>query len=244
MKKILITNDDGIQSPGLIRLVQAASTLGKVWVIAPDGQRSAQSHSITVRQAVDLHPVALPVAGVRAYACSGTPADCVRIGTAHLLKEQPDWVFSGINDGYNMATDIQYSATAGAAFEAAALNIPAIAVSEAAGGIHGLTDAWLQKILTDLTQRELQAGQIFNINFPGGNEEDFRGIRENRTVGRCPMYQAEYRTIEAWEDGGIRVAVSGTLDTESVLRNEQEKESDFRALMEGYISIGIVNNIH
>ena len=58
------------------------------------------------------------------------------------------------------------------------------------------------------------------------------------------MYQAEYRTIEAWEDGGIRVAVSGTLDTESVLRNEQEKESDFRALMEGYISIGIVNNIH
>ena len=244
MKKILITNDDGIQSPGLIRLAEAASALGKVWVIAPDSQRSAQSHSITVRHPVDLHPVALPVAGVQAFTCSGTPADCVRIGIAHLLKERPDWVLSGINEGYNMGTDIQYSATAGAALEAAALNVPAIAVSEAAHGIHELTDAWLPGILADLTQRELLPGQIFNVNFPGGHPEDCRGIRENRTVGRCPMYQAEYQTIEAWEDGGIRVVMSGTLDMESILHNEEEKDSDFRALMEGYISVGIVNNLH
>ena len=244
MTKFLITNDDGIQSPGLIRLVKAASALGRVCVIAPDGQRSAQSHSITVRHSVDLHPVDMDIPGIQAYACSGTPADCVRIGIAHLLKERPDWVLSGINDGYNMATDIQYSATAGAAFEAAAQNVPAIAISEAAGGNLGITDTWLPGILADLTQRELMAGQIFNVNFPGGRAEACRGIRENRTVGRCPMYQAEYKTIEAWEDGGIRVAISGTLDVESILRNEQEKESDFRALMEGYISIGVVNNIH
>ena len=242
--KLLITNDDGIRSPGLIRLVRMARALGEVCVIAPDGQRSAQSHSITLRRPVDLRPADIGIAGVRAYACSGTPADCVRIGLVHLLQERPDWVLSGINDGYNMATDIQYSATAGAALEAAAQNVPAIAISEAPGGVHGLTNARLPGILADLTQRELRPGQIFNVNFPGGSAEDFRGIRENRTVGRCPMYQAEYETIETWEDGGIRVTVSGILDTESILRDEMEKESDFRALMEGYISIGIVNNLH
>ena len=244
MKRILITNDDGIQSPGLWRLAETARALGKVCVIAPDGQRSAQSHSITLRQPVDLRPVKPESADITAYTCSGTPADCVRIGISHLLKERPDWVFSGINDGYNMATDIQYSATAGAALEATVMNIPAIAISEARGESHGLTDAYLQQILADLTGRKLQTGQIFNVNFPGGNAADFRGIRENRTVGRCPMYQAEYETVEEWEDGGIRVAVSGILDMESVFRDEREKDSDFRALMEGYISIGIVNNLH
>ena len=97
MRRIFITNDDGIQSPGLMRLAKTASALGNVCVIAPDGQRSAQSHSITLRKPIDLWPVKLPVDGVEAYACTGTPADCVRIALAHLLKERPDWVLSGIN---------------------------------------------------------------------------------------------------------------------------------------------------
>ena len=77
MKKILITNDDGIQSDGLIRLATMATELGEVWVVAPDGQRSAMSHSITLRDSFDAWEVEFPVAGVHAYACSGTPADCV-----------------------------------------------------------------------------------------------------------------------------------------------------------------------
>lgn len=243
MRRILITNDDGIQSPGLIRLVRTASALGKVSVIAPDGQRSAQSHSITLRKPIDLWPVRLPIDGVSAYACSGTPADCVRIGIAHLLKEKPDWVLSGINSGYNMGTDIQYSATVGAAFEARITGVPAIAVSEAASDNHGLTDAFLPGILADLVDRKLGAGEIFNVNFPAGRQNDFRGILENRRVGRCPMYLAEYETVALQEDGGIRVEVRGILDDKSVLQDEMEKESDFRALMEGYISIGTVHNI-
>ena len=74
-KRILITNDDGIDADGLIRLVQAAKDFGEVWVVAPDGQRSAASHSISLRNPIDVYPYEFPVSGVHAYSCSGTPAD-------------------------------------------------------------------------------------------------------------------------------------------------------------------------
>ena len=107
MQKILITNDDGIQSDGIIRLARAAKKYGKVWVVAPDGQRSAMSHRITLRETIEFFPVDFPVEGVHAYASTGTPADCVRFGILNIVKEKPDYVFSGINYGYNSGTDIQ-----------------------------------------------------------------------------------------------------------------------------------------
>ena len=119
MRKILITNDDGIDSDGIIRLAQVAKEFGEVYVVAPDGQRSAMSHSITLRHSIEAWEVEFPVEGVKAYACNGTPGDCVRIGVLNIVPGRPDNVFSGINYGYNVATDLQYSATAGAAFEAA-----------------------------------------------------------------------------------------------------------------------------
>ena len=144
MKKILITNDDGIQSDGLIRLATMATELGEVWVVAPDGQRSAMSHSITLRDSFDAWEVEFPVAGVHAYACSGTPADCVRIGVLNIVPGKPDHVFSGINYGYNMASDLQYSATVGAAFEAAFQKIHTIAFSEGSSEVHEVTDRYLK----------------------------------------------------------------------------------------------------
>ena len=95
MQKILITNDDGIQSDGIIRLARAAKKYGKVWVVAPDGQRSAMSHRITLRETIEFFPVDFPVEGVHAYASTGTPADCVRFGILNIVKEKPDYVFSG-----------------------------------------------------------------------------------------------------------------------------------------------------
>ena len=119
MRKILITNDDGIYSDGIIRLAQTAKEFGEVWVVAPESQRSAMSHSITLRHPIEAWNVDFPVEGVHAYACDGTPADCVRIGVLNIVPGKPDNVFSGINYGYNVASDIQYSATAGAASSAA-----------------------------------------------------------------------------------------------------------------------------
>ena len=117
MKKILITNDDGIESDGLIRLVKEAIKYGEVLVVAPVEQRSASSHCISLHSPIDIFPHAFPVEGVKAYSCRGTPADCIRVGSVFIMTEKPDIVLSGINYGYNSATDIQYSGTCGAAFE-------------------------------------------------------------------------------------------------------------------------------
>ena len=154
MQKILITNDDGIQSDGIIRLARAAKKYGKVWVVAPDGQRSAMSHRITLRETIEFFPVDFPVEGVHAYASTGTPADCVRFGILNIVKEKPDYVFSGINYGYNSGTDIQYSATVGSALEAACAGVHAIAFSEGASECHEVTDAYLEQMLKELNMND------------------------------------------------------------------------------------------
>ena len=149
MRKILITNDDGINADGLVRLARAAAEFGEVWVVAPDSQRSAMSHSVTLRHPIEAWQVDFQVPGVRAYACDGQPADCVRIGVLNIVPGKPDHVLSGINYGYNLASDLQYSATAGAAFEAAFQKIHSIAFSEDAGDIHEVTDRYLKGIPAD-----------------------------------------------------------------------------------------------
>ena len=106
MRKILITNDDGINSDGIIRLAQTALEFGEVLVVAPDSQRSSMSHSATLGSDFTVWESDFHVEGVHAYACSGTPADCVRIGVLGIMPEAPDVVFSGINYGYNSATDV------------------------------------------------------------------------------------------------------------------------------------------
>ena len=106
-KRILITNDDGINAGGICRLAEVAKEFGEVWVIAPETQRSASSHSVTLRHPVEVWKVDFPVEGVHAFACDGQPVDCVRVGVLNVLPEKPDHVFSGINHGYNMASDLQ-----------------------------------------------------------------------------------------------------------------------------------------
>ena len=163
MRSILITNDDGILADGFLRLAKAAQAFGTVFAVAPESQRSAASHSITLHSHIDLFPQEYPVPGIRAYACSGTPADCVRVGSLALLPVKPDVVISGINYGYNAATDLQYSATVGAAFEAAFQGIHAIALSEGASPCHEVTDAYLHEILAELLGQPLGWGEILQI---------------------------------------------------------------------------------
>ena len=98
--RILITNDDGINAGGIIRLAQTAMKLGEVWVVAPNEQRSAASHSISLHDHIDIYPYDFPIAGVKAFSCSGTPSDCVRVGCLNIMPCKPDLVLSGINNGY------------------------------------------------------------------------------------------------------------------------------------------------
>ena len=200
MRKILITNDDGINADGIIRLAQAATEFGEVWVIAPDSQRSAMSHSITLRHSVDAWKVDFPVPGVHAYACSGTPGDCVRIGSLNIVPEKPDHVFSGINYGFNAASDIQYSATAGAAFEAAFQGIHTIAFSEDACEIHEVTERYLKEIIAELLNKPLGVNQIWNVNFPGCQLAECNGILRDRKVSTDAFYVDRYIETTVSED--------------------------------------------
>ena len=236
MRKILITNDDGINADGIIRLAQAATEFGEVWVVAPDSQRSAMSHSITLRHSVNAWKVDFPVPGVHAYACSGTPGDCVRIGSLNIVPEKPDHVFSGINYGFNAASDIQYSATAGAAFEAAFQGIHTIAFSEDACEIHEVTERYLKEIIAELLNKPLGVNQIWNVNFPGCQLAECNGILRDRKVSTDAFYVDRYIEATVSEDK-VSYMVEG-------IRNYSALEgTDLKAIFDNYISIGIATNI-
>ena len=237
MKLLLITNDDGVRADGLARLAEAAQAFGEVWIVAPDGQRSAASHSITLHAPVDVFPCDPPVPGVHAFACSGTPADCVRVGCLSVLPRKPDAVLSGINLGYNAGTDLQYSATAGAAFEGAFQGVLSIALSEDAGPCRETTDAYLHEVLSMLLEEAPDRGRIFNVNFPGCPLADCKGIRSGRSVSRESFFHDLYPVQEELPGGGLRLMVHG------VPNSEAEEGSDMRAIMDGFVSIGEVNNV-
>ncbi|MCR5419405.1 MAG: 5'/3'-nucleotidase SurE [Lachnospiraceae bacterium] len=237
MRRIMITNDDGIDASGIIRLAQAACEYGEVWVIAPLHQRSAASHSITLRQPIDIYPYDFPVEGVKAYSCSGTPADCVRVGSLSVMPYKPDVVLSGINFGYNAATDIQYSATVGAAMEASFQGYRAIALSEHLNGCHEVTDKFLKEVLDEYIDKDTGSGRVININFPGCSLKECKGILRDRKTSKSAFFRDRYKVLEKLKDGGIRYMVDGILNLQG------EPETDFAALIENYISIGIVRNI-
>lgn len=237
MRSILITNDDGIAADGLLRLAAAAKEFGEVWVVAPDSQRSAMSHSITLREPIDVFPHDFPVSGVRAYSCSGTPGDCVRVGSLNIMPHKPDAVLSGINFGYNVASDIQYSATAGAAFEAAFQGYLSIALSEAASPCHEVTDTYLREILAELLEQPPMPNSIWNVNFPGCSLAECGGILRERKVSHGAFYRDRYLVQEQLPDGGLRLMVDG------IYNEDAEEGTDFRAVVDRYISVGIAKNI-
>ena len=237
MKTILITNDDGIDADGLFRLAKEAQHFGRVYITAPDGQRSAASHSITLHGQIDVYPYAYPLEGVTAWTCSGTPADCVRAGSLYLMPQKPDAVLSGINRGYNTATDIQYSGTVGAALEAAFQGFRGIAFSEQDSGCHEVADHYLHALLAELLETELPPDQVLNVNIPGCRLAECRGILRDRTVSRSMFYNDRYRKITDLPEHGIRLEVDG------LYSENAEEGTDMRAVIDRYISVGYVSRI-
>ncbi len=236
MRKILITNDDGIFSEGIVRLARAAQRFGKVWVVAPDSERSALSHSVSFRHSFDAWKVDFPVEDVQAFACSGTPADCVRIGVLNIVPGKPDTVFSGINRGYNLASDIQYSATAGAAFEASFQKIHTIAFSEDASDIHEVTDRYLDDMITELIDISPGENRIWNVNFPGCPLAECKGILRDRKVSTEVFYLDRYTETRV-SDNRTAYMVEG------LRRWEASEGTDLRAILDNCVSIGTAANI-
>ena len=167
---ILVTNDDGIGAEGIQVLAQAAAPFGKVTVVAPLSQCSAMSHRITLGRALEVEECPFPVEGVTAFSVDGTPADCVKAALDVLMKEKPDVVLSGINNGYNIGFDILYSGTVGAAMEALMNGIPAIALSRNDVGTFETTQAYIGQILERLLQEAIatlpeKQRIVFNLKY-------------------------------------------------------------------------------
>lgn len=176
---ILVVNDDGIRSPGLRALVDALKERARVFVCAPDGQRSAKSHSITLGENVYIQPVVYPGAE-GALQTSGTPADCTKIGLQFFEEEgNPiDMVYSGMNLGSNLGWDTLYSGTVGAAAEAAMSGIHAVAVSVAShNASHFDTAGELAAAMIDLVYGKMDPRIVMNLNTPDLPKEEIKGVK-------------------------------------------------------------------
>lgn len=223
--KILLTNDDGIFSEGLAQLYEELSKIAEVWVFAPDRERSASSHSLTLD-----HPLRATEIKNKWYAISGTPTDCVNLGVLHFMKgNYPDLIVSGINFGINVGDDVTYSGTVSATFEASILGLPGIAISQEMGMEVDLkrTARISSKIIISLKKMNLlNKSTIFNINFP---KEKPRGIRF------CHLGKRHYEEsiVENVDPRGKKYFWIGG----APIPSEPEKGTDFEALYNFEISI-------
>ena len=234
-KKILIVNDDGIQSEGLKKLAEAALRYGRVWTVAPTDQCSAMSQKISVFEKITVTPSAFPVPVESAWAVCGTPADCVKAALSGLLPERPDIVLSGINNGYNAGFDIAYSGTVGAAMEALMQGIPAIAFSNGYNGSFGSADAYLPLLLEDLILAPPSGNEIWNVNFPGIPLEECRGILTDCSIAPLQLYRDGFLREEL-TDGAFTLHNRGI----QTMAEEAPEGTDIHAVLNGYVSIGTV----
>ncbi|MFC1798225.1 5'/3'-nucleotidase SurE [Thermodesulfobacteriota bacterium] len=176
--KVLLTNDDGIQAGGLRALYKRLALEHQVTVIAPDRERSAVGHGITLSRPLRLTSADLD-AEISGYAVSGTPADCIKLGVLEIFADKPDLVVSGINLGANTGININYSGTVSAAREAAIYGIPAIAVSVVGNGEDHFEEIaqFVANLSRMVFEQGLPSGTILNVNLPNVPVSETAGIR-------------------------------------------------------------------
>lgn len=176
---ILVTNDDGINAPGLRTLVKVMRKLGDVVVVAPDRPRSGQGHAITVSMPLRVSSVHKDE-GYQEYRCNGTPVDCVKLGVQIVLRRQPDLLVSGINHGSNASINVVYSGTMAAVIEAAIDKIPAIGFSlddyeVSANFSH--SEEYVEMITREVLEKGMPEGTCLNVNIPAINDEPIKGVK-------------------------------------------------------------------
>jgi len=231
--KILIANDDGIQANGIITLAKALATEHDVYVIAPDQERSAAGHAITLHTPIRVQEVKLDPSIKKAWSISGTPGDCVKIGIFAILDEAPDLIISGINHGPNLGADILYSGTVSAAMEGAVLGFPSVAVSLAdlTNSNHDFNYAaeFVSKFINKMHELKYPKKTILNINVPAVKKEEITGIAITKLGTR--MYTDSY---EKRHDprGKVYYWLAG-----EVIDKPVEIDTDISAIRQNKISI-------
>ncbi len=237
-KHILITNDDGISADGIRKLAETARRFGDVTVVAPDVQRSAASHHCIFSRPLILKKYDFGLDGINAFTLDGTPADCVRVGIFAAMDSKPDAVLSGINHGYNISSDIQYSGTVGAALEAAFLGVRAIAVSYGNYQFEAtdIVDRYLPELLEEYLEKPLPANQVWNINIPDCPADECMGIIRNAAMNTDCFYDDQYLKEKVDEK-----TWSVTNITHRIWKGPAN--SDLNAVINKYISVGTVTNL-
>jgi len=226
MENILITNDDGIFSEGLVSLAKALEPLGEVWVVAPDRQRNATSRSLTLDS-----PLRVEQLRPRWFSVTGTPVDCVTLAIKAIMKQKPALIASGINKGANVGIDIAYSGTVSAAIEGACLGINSFAISLAARDNFCFQPAaqFAQRVAHKLLKRKLPPFTVLNINIP---DTKGKSISNYRITKQCSGF---YNTPidERTDPRGNKYYWIG----QGNLKIVDMEDSDLEAINEGIISI-------
>ena len=241
--RIVLTNDDGIEAPGLLAVRRALERVGDVITVAPDQNRSGVGRSISFGR--PLHVEEREMAdGVTGYACTGTPVDCVRLVALGLMDFDPDIVVSGINHGENLGDDITYSGTVAGAMEGIVIGVPGIAVSLSIDrpwhetveedaplddGLHFEPAAEFTAQLVKIALKGLPQGRILNVNAPNLPREKLNGARATR-LGRR-FYKDEL--VEVRDDGG-RVGYDIYNNPPG---HHEEEGTDFAAIENDEISV-------
>ncbi|MEW6770661.1 MAG: 5'/3'-nucleotidase SurE [Bacillota bacterium] len=227
--RILLTNDDGIFAEGISVLRKELEKFGEIYVIAPDRERSAAGHSITVHRPLRVREAGFRSSRVRGWVVDGTPADCVKLGLEALLPEKPDFLISGINFGPNVGTDVLYSGTVSAAIEGIINGIPSVAVSLATHDEPDFTAAvlFIENLLPELARQVLPTGTLLNVNVPPGKP---RGVRVTKLGNIRYVNVIDRRTDPR---GRSYFWMAG----EPLDLDGNDPNTDVRAVKEGFISI-------
>ena len=223
---ILVTNDDGIQSEGLILLADALESMGNVFVAAPDRERSAAGHSLSLH-----HPLRVDEVSKNRFSIDGTPTDCVNLAVNGLLDVRPDIVVSGVNKGANMGDDITYSGTVSAAMEGTLLGIPSIAMSLTTKSdfiFETAVDVAL-KVARRVIEKGLPKDTLLNVNVPNITMDEVKGWKitrqGKRIYGDAVVEKVDPRGRKYFWIGGDSLGF------------EHIEDSDFQAVSENYISL-------
>ncbi len=224
---ILVTNDDGVRSEGIDALCEVLKELGTVYVVAPDRERSAASHSLTL-----THPLRVEKLAPRVYSVDGTPTDCVNLGVNGILRgKKIELIVSGINKGANLGDDITYSGTVSAAIEGTLLGIPSIAVSLVTRNRFRFDAA--ADVALSVTRRVMEQGlpedTLLNVNVPNVAKKEIRGIRLTRQGKR--VY--DDLIVEKRDPRGRKYYWIGG----DHLRSEDVPGSDLEAVEQNFVSI-------
>ena len=229
---ILITNDDGINAPGIRALISVMAEIGHVIVVAPDSPQSAMGHAITINSTLYLTKISAENASISEYSCSGTPVDCVKLAVNELMKKKPDLCVSGVNHGSNSSINVIYSGTMSAAVEAGIEGIPAI-------GFSLLDYEWnadfeqikpfIKKITLEVLSKKLPESTVLNVNFPKLKFDEIKGIKICRQAKAIWMEKFDKRKTPFGKDYYWL--------TGEFINQDKGEDTDEWALSNGYISI-------